>query len=262
MMQFYKYHGAGNDFIIFNFLEKEIDISEEKRKQLCNRHTGIGADGVMYLLPSKKYHFEMKYFNADGKEGSMCGNGGRCMISFAYDMGLIEDNYNFYAVDGEHSGHILEINDKEKIIELQMADVSDVKEIKGQMILNTGSPHYVDFRDEISQMNVYEEGKIIRNSVSFKKEGINVNFVEIDGDRLKVRTYERGVENETLACGTGVTAAAIAASIKQNGKFQNYVIQTLGGKLRVRFRFGNDRKFSQIFLTGPASFVYTGVWEH
>jgi len=261
MIQFYKYHGAGNDFIIFNCLNDGLDFTKDHIAYICDRHTGIGADGVMFLLKSEEYDFEMKYYNSDGKEGTMCGNGGRCMISFAYDMGIIKDEYRFIAVDGEHGGKILEINAKEKTVELQMTDVNMVDEQDGKYVIDTGSLHYLDFRENIENLDVYQEGRSIRYSEQFEEEGINVNFIESQENKLYVRTYERGVENETLACGTGVTAAAIAMSLKQKGKYSQYDIQTLGGDLHVRFQSNGKNKFTNIFLTGPATFVFTGALE-
>jgi diaminopimelate epimerase len=261
MIQFYKYHGAGNDFIIFNCLNDSLDFTEDHIAYICDRHTGIGADGVMFLLKSEEYDFEMKYYNSDGKEGTMCGNGGRCMISFAYDMGIIKDEYRFIAVDGKHYGKILEINAKEKTVELQMTDVNMVNEQNGKYVIDTGSPHYLDFRENIENLDVYQEGRSIRYSEQFEEEGINVNFIESRENKLYVRTYERGVENETLACGTGVTAAAIAMSLKQKGKYSQYDIQTLGGDLHVRFQSSGKNRFTNIFLTGPATYVFTGALE-
>jgi len=259
MIQFYKYHGAGNDFIIFNCLEDSVELNKSQINQLCDRHKGIGADGMMLLLKSDKHDFEMKYYNSDGGEGTMCGNGGRCMISFAYDMGIIKDEYLFLAIDGLHKGRVLEVNDKEKIVELQMSDVENIIEQEGKYIIDTGSPHYLDFRNNIETIDVYNEGRNIRYSDQFSKDGINVNFVEVEENNLYVRTYERGVENETLACGTGVTAAAIAVSLMQNAKYSQYHIQTLGGDLSVRFEAIDKERFGNVYLIGPATYVFTGV---
>ncbi len=261
MIQFYKYHGAGNDFIIFNCLEEKIELSEIQISQLCDRHKGIGADGMMLLLDSLNHDFEMKYYNSDGKEGTMCGNGGRCIISFAYDMGMIQDKYQFITSDGLHEGRVIEINDKEKIVELQMSNVENVIEKDGRFVMDTGSPHYLDFRNNLQNIDVFSEGRSVRNSLSYIEEGINVNFVEAEENTLYVRTYERGVENETLACGTGVTAAAIAASIMQNGRYSQYEIQTKGGQLSVRFEALDKGRFENIYLTGPATYVYTGALD-
>lgn len=259
MIHFYKYHGTGNDFIIINMMRNPYSLSTEQIAFLCDRHQGIGADGLMMLMKSDDYDFKMKYFNSDGREGSMCGNGGRCMLAFAHDMGIIKEHYRFIAVDGEHEGRILNEHISEKLVELKMSDVLDVKMINDKYEINTGSPHLLDFRENIEFLNVYEEGKNIRYSDTYKKEGINVNFVEQDENQLFVRTYERGVENETLACGTGVTAAAIASSISQNLNYMNFDIKVLGGQLNVRFKTEDGINFHSIYLTGPAVFVFEGA---
>jgi len=259
MIQFYKYHGAGNDFIMLNLLEESIVLTQRQIWQMCDRHKGIGADGLMLLLPSDKSDFEMKYYNSNGLEGSMCGNGGRCIVSFAYDMGIEMNEYEFIAVDGWHRARILEINDKEKTIELQMADVDMVATVNGRMVIDTGSPHYLDFRENVEDIDVYAEGKSIRYSDSFKESGVNVNFIETDANQLFVRTYERGVEDETLACGTGVTAAAIASSIRQNLKYKDFDIKTKGGELNVTFDSTDGQRFTNIYLRGPAEYVFTGA---
>ena len=261
MIQFYKYHGAGNDFIMLNLLDEDVVLSQDHIKQLCDRHKGIGADGLMLLMASEETDFEMKYYNSDGAEGSMCGNGGRCMVSFAYDMGLVKDDYEFMAVDGLHKANIIEINGKQKQIKLQMSDVDRVAIIDGKMVMDTGSPHYLDFRDEVKDINVFEEGKAIRYSDSFKENGINVNFIESNGNQLYVRTYERGVEDETLACGTGVTAAAIASCLRQKLQYKDFEIKTKGGNLKVAFDTADGQKFTNIYLIGPAEFVYTGALD-
>ena len=261
MIQFYKYHGAGNDFIMLNLLEEDIILSQGQIKQLCDRHKGIGADGLMLLMASEESDFEMKYYNSDGGEGSMCGNGGRCMVSFAYDMGIVQDDYEFMAVDGLHKAYILEINAKQKQVKLQMIDVDRVSTVNDKMVMDTGSPHYLDFRQDVADIDVYTEGKNVRFSESFKEKGVNVNFVEANGNQLFVRTYERGVEDETLACGTGVAAAAIASSIQQDLKITDFDIKVIGGTLKVTFDSIDEQKFTNIYLTGPAEYVYTGAIE-
>lgn len=261
MEHFYKYHGAGNDFILFNFMEHKFELSQEQIVHLCDRNKGIGADGLMMLLPSKEYDFIMKYYNSDGKEGSMCGNGGRCILSFAYDMGIKRDDYQFIAIDGVHEGRILKKKGKRKTIEIKMNDVSNIKVNKSFTELNTGSPHYIKFDENAKDLDVVKKGQKIRYSKKYLEEGINVNFVQYDKQKLFVRTYERGVENETLACGTGVTAAAIAACIQQELKYKSFQIETLGGALKVKFKTTNGKDFKHIFLTGPAEFVYEGRIE-
>jgi diaminopimelate epimerase len=258
MIQFFKYHGAGNDFILIDARIKEPDLNQAQIKALCDRNFGIGADGLMYLLQAKDFDFEMKYFNSDGHEGSMCGNGGRCIVSFAYDCGIKKSHYHFLAIDGTHSADILELGEIEKQIRLQMQDVLAVEKIDKHFVLNTGSPHHLSFCKSLDKKNVFAAGKSIRYSEKFKADGINVNFIEQNKNQLFVRTYERGVENETLACGTGVTAAAIGAYIKGRKKFTSYQIKTLGGNLRVSFKAVNS-SFTEVYLEGPAKFVFQGT---
>ncbi len=257
MIHFYKYHGAGNDFILIDGRENLPELSSQQIKSICDRHFGVGADGLMYLLKSDDFDFEMKYFNSNGLEGSMCGNGGRCIVSFAFDRGIKKPSFRFIASDGEHFAEILKSNGNIKFIRLKMQDVHEIEKIDEHLVLNTGSPHYLTFCKSISGKNVVAAGKAIRNSEKFKEKGINVNFIEQKGNHLFVRTYERGVENETLACGTGVTAAAIGAYLKSSDKYNNYQIQTLGGALQVSFQ-EEKNKFINVFLEGPAEYVFKG----
>lgn len=257
MIHFYKYHGAGNDFILIDARENTPELSAQQIKAICDRNFGVGADGLMYLLQNKEFDFEMKYFNSDGIEGSMCGNGGRCITSFAFDMGIKQPSFRFLAIDGEHFAEILQSNKNIKLIRLQMQDVTDISEIDNHLVLNTGSPHHLTFCKSISDKNVVAAGRAIRNSEKFIEKGINANFIQQKEDHLFVRTYERGVEDETLACGTGVTAAAIGAYIHNPKKYNTYKIQTLGGFLKVSFKEENQA-FSNIFLEGPAEYVFEG----
>ena len=230
MITFYKYQGTGNDFIIIDNRNGEIHLSKQEVEQLCHRRFGIGADGLMLLDAQDGYDFAMKYYNADGNESTMCGNGGRCLTRFAKDCGIERNEYRFLAIDGEHKA-IFATNGW---VELKMNDVLKTETFQNDFVLNTGSPHYVQKVSDENIIDVFKEGRIIRNSPVFIKEGINVNFVAIKEDGLYVRTYERGVEDETLSCGTGVTAAAIALGKKMEGL--NIVsINTLGGKLQVKF---------------------------
>lgn len=257
MTHFFKYHGAGNDFILIDGREIPPELTSQQIKSLCDRNFGIGADGLMYLLEADDYDFEMKYFNSNGLEGSMCGNGGRCIVSFAFDQGIKKSSFKFIASDGEHFAEILKSKGNIKVIRLQMQDVHEIKEINNHLVLDTGSPHHLTFCKSISDKNIFEAGKAIRYSENFKKEGINANFIEQKGNHLFVRTYERGVENETLACGTGVTAAAIGAYLKSSEKYTKYQIQTLGGALKVSFQ-EDKQSFTEIFLEGPAEYVFKG----
>lgn len=254
-MQFFKYQGTGNDFILIDNRELVFDRANTALvAKLCDRRFGIGADGLMLLQAKEGYDFEMVYYNADGNESSMCGNGGRCIVEFARTLGLVSDKANFIATDGEH-----EANVQANYIDLKMNDISDIEINDEYAYLNTGSPHYVVFVDDVKNYNVFEEGEKIRNNARFKGEGTNVNFIEKIGDDLFVRTYERGVEGETYSCGTGVTAATIVAAIKGISTQNNYcTIKTLGGNLKVKFNKISDNSFSDIWLEGPATFVFKG----
>ncbi len=253
-VNFYKYQGTGNDFIIIDNRKNNISLSEMQINQLCDRRFGIGADGLMLLENHPSLDFNMKYFNADGKESTMCGNGGKCLVAFAKSISLIDKKTNFNAIDGVHKATV----NKNNSISLQMQDVSYVRLVNTNYFLNTGSPHYVTFRDDIKNIDVYNRGREIRYSAEFSPEGTNVNFVEFQNDKLFVRTYERGVENETLSCGTGVTASAISASIYSDSDKNSYDIITKGGYLNVSFKKQDRNIFSDVWLTGPATFVFTG----
>ncbi len=259
MLKFYKYQGAGNDFILFDNREHVFPLidRENKIKFLCDRRFGIGADGVMLLEISASADFKMLYFNSDGKEGSMCGNGGRCIVSFANDIGLIGHKTNFIAVDGMHEAYYHSPDN----IELGMSNVEKIKLGQDFAVLNTGSPHYVKFVPDLHNVDVYKEGKFIRNLPEYKDEGINVNFVEKSGNQLQVYTYERGVEDETLACGTGVTAAVIAMNEHKDQLIENTVeVKVKGGQLKVRFR-KEAEMYKDIWLIGPGKKVFEGFVE-
>lgn len=257
-LQFYKYQGTGNDFVILDNRENEYSsLSPTQVKFLCDRRFGIGADGLMLLNVHADYDFEMVYFNADGNPGSMCGNGGRCLVKFASDCGLKKTTYRFIASDGPHEAEI----DLQGIVRLKMKDVEKANDFTDHFILDTGSPHYVQFVQNLQKMNVTEEGRKIRYNEEFAAKGINVNFVEaLNNDSIFVRTYERGVENETLSCGTGVTAAALVSAHHENG-FNEIAVETRGGKLSVEFNLSEDRRYSNIWLCGPAEFVFKGTIE-
>jgi len=258
IIKYYKYQGAGNDFILLDNRKNIYSkLSKEQVKSLCDRHFGIGADGLMLLNEKKGFDFEMIYFNADGNEGSMCGNGGRCIVQFAAKLGIKKNEYSFSAVDGAHAAKI----DFDKKVSLKMNDVKNVEFFLDHYILNTGSPHYIKFVTGLENYEVVSEGKNIRYSKQFTEEGINVNFVEtLSDDEIFVRTYERGVEDETLSCGTGVTASAIVAAHNDNG-FNRVEVKTKGGNLSVEFDKINDTEFKNIWLSGPATFVFTGEIE-
>ena len=258
-IQFYKYQGTGNDFVVLDNRQHEYDgLTTAQINALCERRFGIGADGLMMLNTRPGYDFEMKYFNADGKEGSMCGNGGRCIVRFARDLGIHKQEYKFMAVDGEHVAEI----DADGTISLKMNDVNQVDEEHGDLVLNTGSPHYIKYVNDLDELDVVEKGRDIRFSRDYEKDGINVNFVEHleDTDRIAVRTYERGVEDETWSCGTGVTAAALVSYHNESG-FNLVYVQTRGGELQVEFDRVGDGEFNNIWLCGPAEKVFEGSIE-
>ena len=257
LLQFFKYQGTGNDFILLDNRGGDMCLSREEIAWLCHRRFGIGADGLMLLESAADADFRMVYYNADGGESTMCGNGGRCIVAFAKRLGIIGGRTRFLAIDGLHDATISEDEAGTKVW-LQMSDVSGMDQDGERAILNTGSPHYVRWTDDAAGTQVVEEGRRIRRSKPFAAKGINVNFAKrMDGNRLEVRTYERGVEDETLSCGTGVTAVAISASGTATGAFQ-YTIQTPGGVLEVSFQKTASDAAEHVVLAGPAAFVFAG----
>jgi diaminopimelate epimerase len=253
-VQFYKYQGTGNDFIILdNRDEKYNNIDVSQIQQLCNRRFGIGADGLMLLNLIDGYDFKMQYHNADGRESSMCGNGGRCLVQFAHDIGLKKSSYKFIAIDGEHEASF----EDNGWVRLKMKDVKGTTTYNTDIVLDTGSPHYIKFVDDVKDYPVVDEGRQIRYSEKFSPGGLNVNFVQLANDKILVRTYERGVEDETLSCGTGVTACALVCGKINNG-FNRNNVETLGGNLAVEFTKIKEDEFENIWLCGPATFVYRG----
>ena len=256
---FYKYQGAGNDFIVIDDRKSSFDRSNTSLvKHLCNRKFGIGADGLMLLRSSPEYDFEMVYYNADGFEGSMCGNGGRCIVAFAVDQEIIGKECCFIAVDGAHTASVLE-HDQRQWISLKMIDVDHIQELGEASFCDTGSPHYVQEVSDLGNFQVIENGRRVRNSPRFKKEGTNVNYIQMWNDHaFSIRTYERGVEDETLACGTGVTAAAISIHARGLSDEKEFDVQALGGKLKVSFEV-KGTQYSNVYLQGPAELVFKGV---
>jgi diaminopimelate epimerase len=257
-IKFQKYQGTGNDFIILdNRTGAYNSITAAMVASLCDRRFGIGADGLMMLNLKQGYDFEMVYYNSDGRESSMCGNGGRCLTRFAFDVGLIKGTYHFLAVDGEHEAEL----NTDGTVALKMNDVPEISYENGHFILNTGSPHYVTINADVMNLDVYHRGKEIRNSPPFREKGINVNFVEQteEPDKIIVRTYERGVEDETLSCGTGVTAAAIVCNHNDNG-FNRVEVKTRGGNLSVEYDKIGDA-YRNVWLNGPAEKVFEGEIE-
>ncbi len=254
--KFSKYHGTGNDFILIDDRKDDFHKDEKLIQHLCDRRYGIGADGLILLNYENGYDFNMTYFNSDGKSGSMCGNGGRCIVAFANNLNIIHKKAKFLTSDGLHEAQILGRDKDVLFVKLKMQDVKSVEMDNDSYIINTGSPHYINFVTGLDQMDIFNEGRKIRNNEVFKTDGINVDFVEVNKDHLFVRTYERGVENETLSCGTGVIASALAYALKcKKDEFVN--IQTKGGNLKVMFK-RYDNTFADIWLEGPASFVFSG----
>ena len=251
-ISFYKYQGTGNDFVMIDDRPETFNRDDTKLVNLlCDRRFGIGADGLILLRNHSQYDFEMVYYNADGFEGSMCGNGGRCIVQFAHDLGIIKDTTHFIAVDGEHEAEI-----KEGLVHLKMSPVQKYEQNQDHFFMDTGSPHYVEFVDTVSDLNVYERGQAIRYNDRFKTIGTNVNFAEKTSETsLSVRPYERGVEDETLACGTGVTACVLSAALV--GMKSPVDVKVLGGQLRVSFTKTKDG-FANIYLIGPAKQVFKG----
>ncbi len=251
---FSKYQGTGNDFIMIDNRDLTFPVSQPFIESLCHRRFGIGADGLILLQNAEGYDFKMVYFNADGTEGSMCGNGGRCTVRFAHDLGIINESAKFIATDGEH---LASVCDEE--IFLKMIDVPNVEQFGGYDFANTGSPHYIRYTHSLENDDVYEQGKKIRYSAEWiAKGGTNVNFVQLQNENtIAVRTYERGVEDETYSCGTGVTACALSANLKHNLASPIH-IKTLGGQLQVSFQQGPNNSFTDIYLIGPAVKIFDG----
>ncbi len=256
---FTKYHGAGNDFILIDDREGRWGqwMDEAWIAHVCNRRFGIGADGLILLQKSNDgADFFMKYYNSDGRQSTFCGNGGRCIVAFAAQLGIYHGHCNFLGTDGLHTGSINENG----IVQLSMTDVHEIITLDSHTYtLYTGSPHYVTFVDDVESIDVQKEGRAIRNSALFAKEGINVNFAQIMGpSEIRIRTYERGVEDETMACGTGVVASAIAFTFHANNKSEKCTVTTQGGVLNVEFNPQGKEEYIDVSLIGPAVEVFRG----
>ncbi|MBT8220337.1 MAG: diaminopimelate epimerase [Bacteroidia bacterium] len=258
-IHFHKYQGTGNDFIILDGRTTDFRsiLSPDKIQSICDRRFGVGADGLMILNNYPDVDFEMVYYNSDGRTSSMCGNGGRCLVAYAYRLGIINESCTFIAIDGKHHARL---RDTDRV-ELKMIDVDKLEVGTSTCVLNTGSPHYISFEEQVNDLDIIRKARAIRYSDRFSEVGINVNFVAPDGEGIQVRTYERGVEDETFSCGTGVTAAAIAfaEATKQLGNLEIPIV-TKGGKLSVKLEktYGEARN---IWLCGPATFVFEGFIE-
>ncbi|MCX2719356.1 diaminopimelate epimerase [Lentiprolixibacter aurantiacus] len=255
-LPFYKYQGTGNDFILIDNRSLTFPKNDTKLvARLCDRKFGIGADGLMLLEGDESSDFRMVYFNADGREGSMCGNGGRCMVDFAHHLGIITDTTTFMAVDGLHTAQW-----EPGYVQLQMQDVADIKEKPQYIFLDTGSPHHVQLVEDIEAFDVRGEGRKLRYGL-YGESGSNINFVQqLSDSTFAVRTYERGVEAETLSCGTGVTAVALGMHNLGKTRKDTITLKTMGGILEVGFKL-TEAGYSDITLKGPVSRVYEGIIE-
>nr|WP_314896526.1 diaminopimelate epimerase [uncultured Flavobacterium sp.] len=257
-IEFYKYQGTGNDFVMIDnrqgiFPKDNIELIA----RLCDRRFGIGGDGLILLENDPETDFKMVYYNSDGNQSSMCGNGGRCLVAFAKKLNVIQNSTTFIATDGLHHATIAD----DGLVSLQMIDVADVKITPDHVFLNTGSPHHVQLVEDLEHYNVKENGASIRYGELYGKQGSNINFVkQVDATTFSLRTYERGVEDETLSCGTGATAAAIAMNVLGKTEANSIDLNVEGGKLVVSFD-KKDGQFTNVFLKGPAEFVFKGSIE-
>lgn len=269
-MKFMKYHGAGNDFLLADNRDGSISLDAARIAAICDRHTGFGADGIMLLGSCEGYDFSMDYYNSDGSGGMMCGNGGRCIVAFARDLGIMPSGgddcgsdgagcYRFVAADGPHEASLVSESGLSKVVSLGMKDVSVVDRLsENEFFLDTGTRHYVRFVEGLASYDVVGEGRAARNEARFAPVGANANFVEVSGGVVNVRTYEKGVEDETLACGTGIVASAIASFV--HGDFDEletpFVIPVRAriSDLQVSFEYSSGT-FRRVLLIGPATRV-------
>ncbi len=252
---FYKYQGTGNDFVLIDNRQEIFDKNNTKLvARLCDRRFGIGADGFILLENSAISDFKMVYYNADGKTSTMCGNGGRCLVAFAKLLGIITESASFEAIDGLHEASI-----RNDIVSLKMIDVDAIDQFEDHIFLDSGSPHHITFVKNVNDVNVKITGRKLRFGAPYFEEGSNINFVEqTDKNTFKVRTYERGVEDETLSCGTGVTAVAIASHRTRKTASATIQLDTPGGQLEVSFETHNN-SYKNVFLKGAATLVFKGT---
>lgn len=256
--KFYKYHGAGNDFILLDARDQKIDLTKEEIALMCHRRFGIGADGLMLLESQEGYDFRMVYYNADGGEVAMCGNGARVITLFAHHLGIGTDHLHFMASDGAHGADIISCGGDGGIISLGLIDVEGVVDGEDYIFMNTGVPHHVIFCDDLTKVDIVAIGRDIRNNSLLYPEGTNVNFVEVIAPgHIKVRTYERGVEDETLACGTGIAASAISYSRRFAKDITKVAVTAMGGELSVEFT-PSEKGYNNVILEGPAQRVFKG----
>ncbi len=254
-ISFFKYQGTGNDFIVIDDRQEQFSKKDTKLIQrLCDRKFGIGADGLILLQNNRLHNFTMVYYNADGNESSMCGNGGRCIVSFARFLGIVTDTATFEAIDGLHAAKLFD----DGTVSLQMKNVNSLQTFDGHVFMDTGSPHHVELTDNVDHVDVFHQGRHLRNEL-YGKAGANINFVQtITANVFKVRTYERGVEDETLSCGTGVTAVALAMHKTGQTQAHEVILETPGGNLKVGFE-PTPQGYENIWLTGPAAQVFNGT---
>lgn len=256
IIKFQKFQGAGNDFIIIDNRNQVYEFTREMVEFFCDRKFGIGADGLMLLETCPAYDFKMRYFNSDGREASLCGNGSRCIVAYAHRLGLFQQTTRFMAADGEHQGEITP-----RGVRVKMNDVTQITTTPDYFFLNTGSPHCVKVVTDAFQTDVVTAGRTLRNAPPFRPEGTNVDFITPTPECIRIATYERGVENETLACGTGCVASALAVALLNHDHSGTYTLQAKGGILKVSFKQPANNHFTDIWLEGPAEFVFSGEIE-
>lgn len=263
MITFYKYQGTGNDFILLDNRDNSIKLSPEQIEFMCNRNKGIGADGLMILENDETHDFYMRYYNADSSEVAMCGNGGRCITLFAHHLGIFETTTTFNSMDGVHTADVITDDGQSGVVKIKLIDVNEVRKVGSDLFLNTGVPHLVRFVQFVGHVDVDNEGRQIRYDEQFKDSGgTNANFLHIVSEgEIDVRTYERGVEGETLACGTGATAAAIATSFKYQPHMTSFKVNVLGGVLKITFNKVTQGEYNNIELEGAAKLVFKGEIE-
>lgn len=255
MTPFYKFHGTGNDFIMIDGFTTTPLLTNQKIREACHRHFGIGADGIIVIAPSPVHDFEMIYYNSDGSKATMCGNGARCAVAFAQMLGIATGDMNFLAGDGIHNARYEKTHEAVWDVEVSIKDVDFPDKKEDGYYINTGTHHFVKITDNVTGIDILTEGPKIRYDSRFEPHGVNVNWVSVSPGAIKVRTYEKGVEAETLSCGTGVTACALVAGSLTYDTI--WKVETQGGTLQVSFVI-NDEYFSEIKLRGPVKLVYTG----
>lgn len=254
-IHFHKYQATGNDFVLIDNRTGAYSFTTAQIQKICDRRFGVGADGLILIEKDPTFDFNLNYYNSDGSQ-SLCGNGGRAGVVMAASLGLLNNKTTFNAYDGAHEAELLPTG----IVRLKMNPVTEVKKMGTDYFINTGSPHHLSFVTDLKKYPVFEEGQKIRYSKGYEPNGSNVNFIELGSNNtISVRTYERGVEDETFSCGTGVTAAALAASY--HGYKSPVQVNVQGGALSVEFKTGQAGIFDEIFLIGPAKMVFAGYLE-